>query len=257
MNVLALKLLLTPALVGAASLAGRRWGPAVSGWIVALPLTSAPVTFFLAITYGQAFAAATALGILTGGISLSIFSLSYAWLATRQDWLPTLLASSMLFLGATAGLQFLVIPLLPLVITILLVLVLALRLMPASGADAQAVSALPHWDLPARMILATSFVLFLTALAPLLGARLTGLLSTFPVFASTLTAFAHHQGGPGSAAQVLRGLLMGLFSFAGFYLVLPLLLKPAGIVPAFLVAALVALGIQALSLWVMHGAKPH
>ncbi|HLI06681.1 MAG TPA: hypothetical protein VKV40_08945 [Ktedonobacteraceae bacterium] len=31
------KLLLTPLLIGLVSLAGRRWGPAVSGWIVGLP----------------------------------------------------------------------------------------------------------------------------------------------------------------------------------------------------------------------------
>jgi len=41
--MLAFKLLLTPALLGLVSLAGRRWGPAVSGWLVGLPLTSGPV----------------------------------------------------------------------------------------------------------------------------------------------------------------------------------------------------------------------
>lgn len=47
MESLALKLVLAPALIGAASLAGRRWGPAVSGWLVGLPLTSGPIAFFL------------------------------------------------------------------------------------------------------------------------------------------------------------------------------------------------------------------
>ena len=256
MNTLALKLLITPALVGAASLAGRRWGPAVSGWIVALPLTSAPVTFFLAITQGEAFASAAALGILTGGISLALFSLSYAWMARRGRWPVALVVGSGLFLAATAVLQYIRIPLLPLFLTIILALTLALRLMPAAEGSAQAASVLPRWDLPARMTLATVFVLVLTSLAPLLGARLTGLLSTFPIFAATLAAFAHHQQGAAGAAEVLRGLLMGLFSVAGFYLVLPILLEPGGIAVAFTAAILTALAIQGVSLWMIRRARP-
>jgi hypothetical protein len=37
MDSLALKLVLTPALIGIASLVGRRWGPTVSGWLVRYP----------------------------------------------------------------------------------------------------------------------------------------------------------------------------------------------------------------------------
>jgi hypothetical protein len=49
METLALKLVLTPTLIGATSLAGRKWGAAVSGWLVGLPLTSGPVALFLAL----------------------------------------------------------------------------------------------------------------------------------------------------------------------------------------------------------------
>ena len=47
--MLVIKLLLTPILIGMVSLAGRRWGPAISGWFVGLPLTSGPVMLFLAL----------------------------------------------------------------------------------------------------------------------------------------------------------------------------------------------------------------
>ena len=50
MNTFILKLILAPVIIGGASLAGRRWGPAVSGWLVGLPLTSGPVIFFLALS---------------------------------------------------------------------------------------------------------------------------------------------------------------------------------------------------------------
>ncbi len=49
---------------------------------------------------------------------------------------------------------------------------------------------------------------------------------------------------------VLRGLLLGLFAFAGFFLTLAVLLEPAGIATAFVAALAVALVLQGLSLLV-------
>ena len=134
-------------------------------------------------------------------------------------------------------------------------LALALRLMPAATGGATPAVA-PAWDLPARMVLATVVVLALTALAPRLGARWSGLLATYPLFAAILTAFGHHVQGPGAALGVLRGLLFGLFSFAAFCLVLALGLIPLGIAGAFAAAIAVALAVQGLALWRMRALRP-
>jgi len=254
-NTFILKLILTPALIGAASLAGRRWGHAVSGWIVALPLTSGPVVFFIALTHGPDFALSTSLGILSGGFSLAIFSLSYAWVARRQKWPLTIFISTALFLASTFVLKSFVIPLGPLFLLVVLAFVLTLRLLPRHMEGALVPETIPTWDLPVRMIMTTVFVLLLTELAPLVGARLAGLLSTLPIMTATLTAFAHHQQGHASATEVLRGLVMGLFSFAGFYLVLPLLL-PVGIAIAFTAAILTAFILQGISLWLIQRERP-
>ena len=45
----------------------------------------------------------------------------------------------------------------------------------------------------------------------------TGLLATYPLYGAILSGFAHHLEGPGPAVRVLRGLLLGLFAFAGFF----------------------------------------
>lgn len=69
MRILLLKLTITPSLIYLASLASKRWGHAVGGWIVALPLTAGPVVFFLALENGHAFAASAAVGCLGGGLA--------------------------------------------------------------------------------------------------------------------------------------------------------------------------------------------
>ncbi len=110
----------------------------------------------------------------------------------------------------------------------------------------------PQWDIPARMATATAFVLLLTELAPALGPYLTGLLAPFPLYATILAAFAHHLQGPSPAIGVLRGLLLGLFAFASFFLVLAALIEPVGIALAFGAATLVALMLQGGSFWVLQ-----
>jgi hypothetical protein len=244
-----LRILLAPALIGAASLAGRRWGPAVSGWLVGLPLTSAPVTFLLALEHGPTFAALVALGTLAGTVSQILFAVVYAGLARRHGWPLAFVGGSVAFALSTAALAGLRAPLLPLGCAVVIVLVLGLRAIPIVAQRAAATAApLPRWDLPVRMLVATLIVGGLVAVAPALGPRFTGMLSPFPVYAAILTVFAHRGQGAPAAIGVLRGLLAGLFGFVGFFVVVAGSIERVGIAMAFAVATLVALAAQLVSL---------
>src|SRR5438046_6251174 len=86
MDILVLKLVATPLLIGMASLAGRRWGETVSGWFIGLPLTSGPVCWFLAIEQGTSFAAAAARGCLAGAAAEAGFCLAYGAAARNAGW---------------------------------------------------------------------------------------------------------------------------------------------------------------------------
>lgn len=244
-DTLALKLVVTPVLIAAASLAGLRWGQAVGGWLVGLPLTSGPVAFFLALEHGAGFAAAVAFGSLAGALAEVAFCLAYGWSAPR-GWPVALAAASAAFAVVATAVQRLVVPLVALAAVAVAALAAALWLMPPRLAAAGR-TAPPRWDLPARIVVTTVLVVALTEVAPVLGPRLSGVLATFPLYAAVLTVFAH-RAGPAPAVQVLRGLLLGLFSFAGFFLVLGGLIERLGIAGAFVAATAAALAIQAGSL---------
>ena len=246
-GALALKLVLTPILVGAASLAGRRWGSAVGGWLIGIPFTSGPIAFFLALSPGPRFAAEAALGIMAGAISQAAFCLAYAWTAQRSTWIASMLAATAAFSAATITLNPLRIPGLAFLAVVAVVLVIALFLMPRRSETTAEHLDFPRWDIPARMVVATAFVVALTSAAPLLGPRLAGLLAPFPLYGAVLATFAHRLQGREPAVNVLRGLLLGLFAFASFFLVVAVLL-PEGIAPAFAVAIVAAAGVQAGSL---------
>jgi hypothetical protein len=251
MNIIVLKLVLAPIILGSASLAGRKWGPTVSGWIVGMPLTSGPVIFFLALSHDKGFAANAALGVISGGISLVAYALTYAWLARRFRWYIALPGSLTVFAASTTLLQNVTFPLIPIFLIVCTLIALGLRLMPNDNAETGEVKS-GSWDILTRILIGTSFILFITGSASLLGPRLTGLLTTVPLYVTILAIFAHHHQGPAAAAHVLRGLLYGLFAFAGFFITLCLLLEKAGVAPSFLLAITVALAVQGTSLWILR-----
>ena len=103
-----------------------------------------------------------------------------------------------------------------------------------------------------RILIGTSFILLLTGIAPFIGSRMTGLLTTIPLYVTILSIFAHRDHGPAAAAHVLRGLLYGMFAFTGFFLVLSLLIEKTSLGVSFGLAALTALLVQGTSLLILR-----
>jgi hypothetical protein len=253
MDTPVLRIVTSPLLIQAASLASRRWGPAVGGWLVGLPLTSGPIAFFLALDQGKAFAATAAAGSLAAIAAQAGFCAAYRLAARRSSWPASFSAGTGVFAIAVTLLETVWMPLWALVLMVEAALAIALALAPRLPADRASVPVPPRWDLPARMLVATALVLALTSAAPLLGARLAGMLATFPVFATVLTVFAHRAQGERAAQRVLRGLLLGLFAYSGFFLVIALGLERIGIAASFAIASLVAGVVQFLTLSIIRG----
>jgi hypothetical protein len=234
-DMLILKLLLAPALIGLASWVSRRWGPAIGGWFAALPMTSGPVVLVLAIERGAGFAAEACAGTLLALGSLSGFAVAYVWSARRLHWAWSSLIGCVVYLGCTWAMRDVDVALPAAFVIACASLAVSIRLMPADGAAPPPVT-VTAWDIPLRMLLAALLVLLLTHAAGSVGARVSGLLTPFPIAASILAAFTHRVEGPVAVGRLLRGLVVGLFSFALFFLIVGTLIVGRGTVVAFTIA---------------------
>lgn len=246
--MLVLKLLLTPLFVGLISLASRRWGTQVSGWLVGLPLTSAPITLFLAIEQGTAFASHVAQSILMGLISQAVFCMTYAWLSFRVNWVNSWLISWSMFFAITVVFEWILIPFPLSFASVIIFLFLLLLWWPEQPGQVSEVKG-PAWEIAGRMAVATSFVLGLTSVARMLGPRLSGLLSPLPIFATVFAIFTHRFQGAASARQVLHGVVVSSFACAVFFLFVVEFVQRWSIVATFSVATLCALLTQGWMIW--------
>ncbi len=242
MVLLTLKLVLTPLLIAAASFVQHRRGGFTGGLLAGLPLTSAPVSVFLALENGSAFAARAATGTLLGVVAMSGFCAVYALSAKRLAW-PSCaaLASAACFaitiavsrvpqtLAFAAAIAFPALPALVMVI---------------GRPSGEAIVVPPAWwDTPARMIVAAAAVVAITAAAKLVGPTWSGLLATLPVFAAVMGVFSHRHAGPEAAQRVLRGIAVGAFGAAGFFLVVGALVQNVAPLAAYVAAVVVALAV--------------
>jgi hypothetical protein len=248
MHPVLLKLLLTPLVIGGASLAGRRWGPAIGGWMVSLPLISGPVVFFLALDHGASFAADAARGACAGNAALAVCFLAYARVARRAHWQAALAAATLGWAVAAIALQpALAWPVAAVFVAVVAVVVAALRMMPA-GTGRPSVAAAPRWEIPFRMAVGTMVVVVLTAAAPFLGPGLSGLFAMLPVITLVLSVSTQRREGADNTTGFLRGDLAGLIGTAAFLAVVGGSIEGLGIAASFGAALVATVVIQGLTL---------
>jgi hypothetical protein len=241
--VLALKLLLVPTFLALITFAGRRWGPAVAGWLAGLPVLTGPILFLLALENGAGFAAAAATVSLSAVFGAIAYILTYARMCAHASPALSLLSSFAVWCCAALLLGLLALtPVISLGIA-LATLLLAPKLFPRISAP-MTITKLSRWELPLRMLAGAALTLAVTSLATAIGPAWSGVLAVFPVLAIVLSVFSHRASGPAFAATLLRAMIWGLYSFASFCLTLSLLLPQQGVAVSFLAAIAVAVAVQ-------------
>jgi hypothetical protein len=237
------RLLLVPAAIWLASLAARRWGHTVSGYFGGLPLIGGPITLYLALDHGPAFAAQSAMVTLAVIVGQAAHLTVFARVARRASW-PIALAAG----WASFAVAAVAVTNLPLTTAIALALAVAAlgaawRWLPHPRETAT-LPAIPAVEL--RLRLAAAFVLAAAILwsARAFGPVVSGVLLSVPVTGSIMPPFTLALYGPDAVARLARGFVVGLTGFTAFFFVVSAGAVSMGITAAF--AAAIAAALAAL-----------
>lgn len=244
MSVL-LKITLVPVVVWLASLAGRRWGHAVSGWISGLPLIAGPLSVFLALGEGAAFAAETAAATLQTTAAAGFHCLAFGRAGRRGfRWPAALAAGWASFAASAAVIGALALPPAAGLALAGALLALQLRALPRPPGQGAPVP-IPRAEIAVRIVAAMAFAAAIVLGASVLGPRLAGMLLAFPIVGSVLPAFTLALYGPDATVRLLRGFLRGLYAFAAFHFAVAVALPVVPGALAYVLAVAAALVITA------------
>jgi hypothetical protein len=245
--LLLLKLLVAPGLVAAVTLAVRRWGPSIGGWLSGMPVVAGPVLVFVTIEQGAAFGARASHATLAGLIGTISFTVAYARTSVRMSWPWSLIAGWLTFVVVASLLYALQPPLVVSFLGLFAATILGRRALPVM--DVPAMPAVhPRGDLALRLLATATLVLVLTAVAEPLGPALSGLLNAFPVLTTIITAFTHAQRGAGAAVAFVSAFLRSIIGFGSFCFVLAVTLNRIGLAPALSCALFAQLTVSGLIL---------
>jgi hypothetical protein len=235
-----LRLALVPAAVWLASVAARRWGHGISGYLGGLPMIGGPITLFLAIDLGAAFAARSALFTLAAIAAQAAHLLTFAAVSRRGTWLVALLSGWCVFAAVSLVLSRL--PLNPPVALACAVggLLAAWRWLPRESGDAPA-PRVPPVELRMRLVAAFALAALIVWSAPIFGPVVSGILLSVPVTGSIIPSFTLALYGPNAVARLLRGFVVGLSGFTTFFATLAFALPSWGIAGGFGAAVAFAL----------------
>ncbi len=253
MNILVLKLLMMPMVIGGITVISRKWGNKVGGVIGSMPWVAGPILAFFIIEQGREFGIQAVPGILTGIVSLVSFCYMYALLSKRLKWGVTVLISYLSFILTALVLDFFRPPLLFIYGIAIAAIIVALRYFPVPTETKKEshVSKQLKYDIPFRMLVATLFVLFITGVAKLLGPAWSGILTPFPIITSILAIFTHYLQGSKAAIIALRGIMIGLVGFTTFLFLQAFFLQEFSVFVSFLLALIinVLINLVAVRVW--------
>lgn len=181
----------------------------MSGRFIGLPLTTGPFVLIVYLQNDGAIASQTAHGVLSGQVALIIFSWVYAVLALRISWFGSLAWGTFFCLITGAILTSFQIPLYVLLPLNLGIWLLFMRLWPSYNIELEN-SGPEKWELPARIMVTAILILILIGLDSILGPRLSGALSSYPVIVSVLGVFNHKRVGPNFTVGTLHGVMRSI-----------------------------------------------
>jgi hypothetical protein len=212
--LLLVRMVLTAAIIVAASVAVERSGPVVGALIATLPVSAGPALVFIAMDHGADFLSAATLAGLPASAATVVFVVTYVALARRHGLAVSLgcaFAAWAAAQGAIAGIGWSFAGAVTLNIALFLFGFGMLRLLPA---DAPMLRAASRWfDVLLRAAAVMMVVAVVTVAARWIGPGAAGIVALVPAAMTTLIVLLHARVGGPAAASVIARTLPGMVGF--------------------------------------------
>lgn len=246
---IAAKLLLTAAIVVAASVTTERAGPFVGGLVVTLPVTVWPAYLLLTLDHDAAFVADSALAGLVMHAVSAILMLIFVVLAQRRPmWLSLSAAvTAWVLLGfAAKAVEW---SFTGAALSNLIAYSTCMWL-AHSYRDAPMPAVLRRWyDIPARVLFVCALMAIILAVSSRAGPVATGFIAVFPISTVSAVLILHPRvGGKATAAMVANG-LRGMSGIALALAAMYLTIGPFGPIAALTLLLAIPVGWSLLA-WV-------
>jgi hypothetical protein len=237
------RLLLAPLAVLAGTLAQRRFGHAISGLIVGLPLTSLPLLWLVALQHGTAFASSMTGALLVGSIAEAVVLWLYARLTMHVSPMLALGGTLAAFAFVAGAVNYLKLSAILAALITAAGFALALWLWPSNAGDTTSPSGRSRLWL--RLVLSAVFTVVIVSLAGRLGPVVSGLVDALPAMSLMMAFMTHQDHGAHASSTFLRGVTRGSYSYLVAMLVLAETLRSGNLLLAFALAMGAALVVQA------------
>jgi hypothetical protein len=241
MLFLILRLLCAPLSVLLGTLAQRRFGHAVGGLIVGLPLLFLPFLWLIGHEYGVGFARAMTGSLLIAVTAEVALLWTFAFLAQRFSATRSVLGAVGAFALAAIVLRGAHVSLVLGTVLAVLSLTLALVLWPRTTPSAHPQG---KQRLVLRLMVSTVFTVVLISFAGHLGASLSGILDAIPLTSLMMAFFTRRESSAHGSSAFLRGVTRGSFSYVVAMFVLVEMWKAHNEFAAFGVSLVAALLVQ-------------
>ncbi len=237
-----LRVLLVPLAVAVGTLAQRRFGDAVGGLVIALPIASLPLLWLVALQHGTGFASSMTSALLVGSVAEAVVLWIYAHFTVRFSPSAALAGALGVFALAAGAVDVLKLSAILAGVLTAIGFAVALRWWPATAR----VSSVSHGPsrLWLRIIVATLLTMVIASLAGRLGPVLSGLIDALPATSLMMAFLTHQEQGSPASSHFLYGVTRGSFSYLASMIVLAELLRTRDLPLAFGAAMVVALIVQ-------------
>lgn len=257
MVLLVFRVASAPVLVLVASVAQQRFGQAVGGRFVGLPLTSLPLLALLAAGEGVGFAAAAATAALAGVAAQCVWALAYVLAARRHGPVASAAAATGAFVLTCAALLGVHLGLVPATVLAAASVAGSLAFWPSAPGSHQPQPATGR-ELGGRMVTGSAFTVAVTGASGTLGPQAAGLLGSYPVLTVVMAVATHRRDGVGAASDFLEGVVAGTLSVVAALATVAAAVVPLGPIGAFPLALGAALAAQLVPLgWVRRRRSAH